>query len=107
MIVCFQPGGTIKDKRIVIKWDEKIPWAYNVPETVIYRETEDNPRDWILVKPKGEVLPIDSILLADQRAITESTILDLTKEPENGSIFEHRDIIRVDDSDQEAEESKP
>lgn len=100
MIVCFQPGGTIKDKRVVIKWSEKIPWAFNTPETVIFRESEDNPQDWILVKPKGEVLPIDSPLLADQQVITESTILDLTKQPESASIFEHRDIIRMDDPEE-------
>lgn len=99
MIVCFQPGGTIKDKRIVIKWDEKIPWAINVPETVIFREMENNPREWVLVKAKDEVLPVDSPLLGDQ-IITESTILDLTKEPESGNIFEHRDIIRMDDPEE-------
>jgi len=96
MIVCFQPGGTIKHKHIVMQWDEKIPRGFNVSETVIYREGEDNPREWILVKPQGEVLPIDSPLLTDQ-IITESTILDLTKDTGSDKIFEHRDIIRVDD----------
>lgn len=98
MIICFQPGGTIKDKRIVIKWDEKIPRAYNTPEAVIHRESEDDPRVWILVKPKGEILDLDSPLLTDQ-IITESTVLDLAKDENPASIFEHRDIIKVDDDE--------
>ena len=96
MIICFQPGGSVKDKRAVMRWEEKIPYSLNVSETEIYRESEDDPRIWILVKPVGEVLPLDSPLLKDA-PITESTILDLTKDLGSGSEFEHRDIIRMDD----------
>lgn len=92
----------MKDKRIVIRWEEKIPHSYNVPETEIFRESEDDPRAWILVKPVGEVLPLDSPLLKDA-PITESTILDFTKDENPESLFEHRDIIRMDDDSESSE----
>lgn len=104
MIVCFQPGGSIKDKRVIMRWEEKIPHSFNIEETEIFRESEDDPRNWILVKPIGEVLPLDSPLLKDA-PITESTVLDLdlTNAPESDNLFEHRDIIRMDDDSEPSE----
>lgn len=96
MIVLFQPGGTVKDKRITVMWNEKIPRAYNIPETEIKRADPDNPYLLYLVKPVGEVLPEDSPLLKDA-PITEGTVLDLSTTEAPGNAFEHRDIIRMDD----------
>ena len=94
MIVGFQPGGTIKDSRIVLRPDELLPNEYNTEATAVYRENPDNLREWVLVKGKGEVLPLDSPLLTKPEAV-HVDILDVVK-PE-GATFEHRDIIQFDE----------
>lgn len=94
MIVAYQPGGSIRDARVVLKPEEKIPTRYNTRESIIYREGE-NGGPWILVKPQYSVLPSDSPLLS-QPALPEVS-LSLTTEPETGTVFEHTDIIRMDD----------
>ncbi len=95
MIVAFQPGGSVKDARVVLKPDELIPDRYNVAEAIVYRENPDDPRNWILVKPKFTVLPSDSPLLS-QPKLPEVDKFSLTIE-ENCDTFEHRDIIRLDE----------
>jgi hypothetical protein len=94
MIVCYQPGGTIKDARVVLKHNELLPLRYNVPESIVYREAKDNPQEWILVKPKFETLPGDSPLLS-QPALPEIDISSLT-EKSNDNPFEHTDIIKLE-----------
>lgn len=74
--------------------DEKLPNKYNVPEAAVYREGVDT-NVWVVVKPRGEVLPSDSPILTDPQ-VTTNTILDLTVSPEGGT-FEHVDIIRFDE----------
>lgn len=96
MIVGYQPGGSIHDARIVLRPDEKLPNRYNTTQSAVYRENPDNPGEWLLVKPRGEVLPSDSPLLSEPQ-ITTQTILDLTVEKKPAT-FEHVDIIRLEDS---------
>lgn len=95
MIVGYQPGGTIRDARVVLRPDETLPNSFNVIGTAVYRENPEDPRDWILVKPTTELLPADSPLLSKQEPVAVD-IKDLTQEPEPAT-FEHRDIIRFDD----------
>ena len=94
MIVGYQPGGTIKDARVVLRPDELLPNDYNTAQTAVYRENPDNPREWILVKPKGEVLPTDSLLLSKPEAVSVD-IKDVTEVAP--ATFEHRDIIQFED----------
>ncbi len=95
MIVAFQPGGSVRDARVILKPDELIPNRYNVAEAIVYREDLDNPRNWILVKPKFTVLPSDSPLLSQPR-LPEVDNFSLTISSED-AIFEHNDIIRFDE----------
>lgn len=94
MIVAFQPGGSVKDARVVLKPDELIPDRFNTEQAIVYREDPDSPSRWILVKPKFTVLPPDSPLLS-QPKLPEPTF-SLTTEPECAT-FEHQDIIRFED----------
>lgn len=98
MIVGYQPGGSIRDARVVLKTDETIPNRYNVSEAIIYREDEVT-HEWTLVKAKFQVLPPDSPLLS-QPKLPEVDIFPLTTEPE-GATFEHQDIIRMDEEPSE------
>jgi hypothetical protein len=97
MIVAYQPGGTVKDVRVVLKPNEKLPNRFNTEEAIIYRENPDNPRNWIMVKPKYSVLPSDSPLLS-QPALPEVDIISLTNMENEGMLYEHVDIIRFDES---------
>lgn len=101
MIVAFQPGGSIRDARVVLKPDELIPNRYNVEETVVYRENPDNPREWLLVKPKFQVLPPDSPLLS-QPKLPEVDAFSLTIVSEDAT-FEHADIIRLEEPKEETD----
>jgi hypothetical protein len=96
MIVAFQPGGSVRDARVILKPDELIPTRYNVPEAIVYRENPDSPRDWILVKPKFQVLPSNSPLLS-QPKLPEVDNFSLTTEESCDTLYEHQDIIRFDD----------
>ena len=100
MIVAYQPGGSIRDARVVLKHDETLPNKYNVRETIVYREREDNPREWIMVKPKFVILAEDSPLLT-QPQVPEADILSLTNEETSGSLYEHVDIIRFEEPNDE------
>jgi hypothetical protein len=93
MIVGYQPGGSIKDSRVVLKFTETLPNRFNVPEAVVYREDEDNSAIWLLVKPKFSVLPEDSPLLS-KPTLPEIT---LTNEVGEDNLYEHADIIKIDD----------
>ena len=94
MIVGFQPGGTIKDARIVLRPDELLPNEYNTALAAVYRENPDNPREWVLVKPKGDILPVDSPLLS----VPEAVPVDIKDVVEAvPASFEHRDIIQFED----------
>lgn len=95
MIVGYQPGGNIRDARVVLKHDEKLPNKFNTKESIVYRESEDNAREWVLVKPKFSILPEDSPLLS-QPALPEPSLL-LTIETDGDTVYEHRDIIRLDE----------
>lgn len=95
MIVGYQPGGTIADARVVLRPDELLPNDYNTVHSAVYREDPDNPREWVLVKPKGEVLPADSPLLSVP-GVVPVDILDMGTEPEEAP-FEHRDIIHFEE----------
>lgn len=96
MIVGFQPGGTIRNSRVVLRFDELLPNKYNTPEAVVYREEEGNPSQWILVKPLNETLPPDSPLLSQPDVAPEIFSLTINTEPVIPE-FEHDNIIRVDD----------
>jgi hypothetical protein len=97
MIVAFQPGGTINDVRIVLKFKEKLPRKYNHERAEVYTETENNASQWVLVKPLLEVLTPDSPLLAGAFELAPTDILDLTI-PAETATFDHVDIIRLGDS---------
>ena len=97
MIVAYQPGGSIRDARVVLKPDERVPNRYNTKEAIVYREDPDNPREWLMVKPKFSVLPEDSPLLS-QPQVPEIDILSLTNMENEGMLYEHVDIIRMDES---------
>lgn len=99
MIVGYQPGGSIKDARVVLKPDEKLPNRFNIAEAIVYAENPENPREWLLVKPKFQVLPQDSPLLS-QPELPEVDNFSLTITSEDAT-FEHNDIIRFDESKQE------
>ncbi len=94
MIVGYQPGGTIKDARVVLRPDQKLPNEYNTVDTAVYFENPDNLREWVLVKPVGEVLPADSPLLSKPEAVAVD-IKDVTEAAP--ATFEHRDIIQFED----------
>jgi hypothetical protein len=89
MIVAYQPGGSIRDVRVVLRWDEKLMNKYNTLEAEVYRESENNPAVWLLVKPKREVLPHDSPLLA------QPELPEVELAPEEGNPYEHVDIIKI------------
>lgn len=96
MIVGFQPGGTIRNSRVVLRHNELLPNRYNNPEAVVYREEESNPSQWILVKPLNETLPVDSPLLSQPEVAPEIFSLTVDTEPVIPE-FEHESIIRVDE----------
>jgi hypothetical protein len=98
MIVAYQPGGSIKDARVVLKPDELVPNRYNTEEAIVYRENPDDPRNWILVKPKFTVLPSDSPLLS-QPELPGVETFPLTTEESSDTLYEHRDIIRLDEGE--------
>lgn len=102
MIVAFQPGGSIRDVRIVLRWGEKLPRRFNQEQAEIFMESEDNPAQWVLVKPLKEVLVEDSPLLSEPE-LTPTDILDLTTPPEPAT-FEHVDIIRLGGEEEEQNE---
>ena len=100
MIVAFQPGGSVRDARVVLKPDELIPNRYNMAESIVYREDPDDPRNWILVKPKFTVLPSDSPLLS-QPKLPEIDAFSLTLPEDGDTIYEHQDIIRLEEKTDE------
>jgi hypothetical protein len=102
MIVAYQPGGNIRDARVVLKPDEKLPNRYNTREAEVYREDPAHGFEWVLVKPRFSILPEDSDILS-QPKLPDVDILSLTPEPENVS-FEHADIIRMEDGGEKTEE---
>lgn len=93
MLVVIRPGGTVRDVNIVLRFDEQLPNRYNTKESIVYREAEDNPRDWTLVKPRHAVLPPDSPTLAQPEL---PIILDLTNEQSSDILYDNVDIIRFD-----------
>lgn len=95
MIVGYQPGGTIRDARVVLRPNETLPNSFNVIGTVVYREDPDDLKLWILVKEKDLLLPADSPLLSQPQAV-HVDIKDLTNAPE-GDTFNHADIIHLDE----------
>lgn len=101
MIVAFQPGGSVNDARIVLKYGEKLPRKYNTVRSEVYMESEENPSQWVLIKPLKEVLVDDSPLLGEGE-LAPVDILDLT-EPAEPASFEHVDIIRLGDEDDTTE----
>lgn len=94
MIVGFQPGGTVRDAMVILKGDEVLPNRFNVVGTIVYWENDDG--QWLLVKDKQELLPEDSLMLSKPE-IPKVDILDLTPAPKCDSIYEHRDIIPIDE----------
>lgn len=94
MIVGYQPGGTIKDARVVLRTNELLPNSFNVIGTAVYRETTDDPRVWTIVKTKDAILPPDSPLLSTREEI-QVDIKDITEVVP--APFEHRDIIQFED----------
>jgi hypothetical protein len=101
VIVGYQPGGSIKDARVVLKFGEKLPNRYNVSETIVYREAEDDPRQWILVKPRGQVLLSDSPLLS-QPTLPEVENFEVKNflEENPDTLYEHQDIIRLESQEE-------
>jgi len=102
MILAFQPGGSVNDVRIVLKQGEFLPRKYNTPQAEIYMENEDNPRQWLLIKPLKEILESDSPLLSEAE-LAPTDILDLTM-PAEPATFEHVDIIRLGDDDEQVDD---
>jgi hypothetical protein len=101
MIVVIRPGGTVRDLNVVLRPDELLPNRHNTKETIVYRESRENPREWVLVKPHYSVLPEDSAILS-QPELPETQILDLTTTDNSDTLYEHLDIIRFDkDKDDE------
>lgn len=98
MIIAFQPGGSIKDARVVLKPDELIPSRYNTAEAIVYRENPNDLRNWLLVKPKYVVLSSDSPLLS-QPKLPEVENFSLTLPEDGDTLYEHQDIIRLEDED--------
>jgi hypothetical protein len=98
MIVAFQPGGNIKDARVVLKPDELVPAKFNTESAIVYRESPDGG-PWLLVKPRFTVLPGDSPLLS-QLELPEVETFPLTNPEEPVTLFEHRDIIRMDEEEE-------
>lgn len=102
MIVGYQPGGSIRDARVVLKHEEKLPNKFNTKESIVYRESEDNAREWILVKPKFSILPEDSPLLS-QPTLPEPSLL-LTIEEVGDTLYEHKDIIRFEEQSDDSKD---
>lgn len=98
MIVAFQPGGSVRDARVVLKPDETLPNKYNTEQAEVYREQEGGG-PWLLVKPKFVVLPGDSPLLS-QLELPEVETFPLTNPEDPVTLFEHRDIIRMDEEEE-------
>jgi hypothetical protein len=96
VIVGFQPGGDVKDARVVLKFDELLPARFNTERAIVYREAEGNPTEWLLVKPRFSKLPPDSPLLS-QPELPEAEIIPLTNSEDPATLFEHRDIIRMEE----------
>lgn len=94
MIVGYQPGGTIKDARIVLRPDEPLPNHFNEYGPVVYRENPDDPKEWILVKQRDQILPADSPLLSKPESV-HTDIKDFTEEKD--AVFGHRDIIQFEE----------
>ena len=104
MIVAYQPGGTVRDVRVVLRFGEKLPNRFNTERAVVYMEGEDKPLPWTLVKDKYSVLPGDSELLSQPDVLTDD-ILPLTNEESEATLYEHQDIIRMDDDEPSAKHS--
>jgi hypothetical protein len=97
VIVAYQPGGSVRDARVVLKPAETLPNRYNTEEAIVYREQEGGG-PWLLVKPKYQVLPQDSPILS-QPEIPEIETFPLTNPEDPATLFEHRDIIRMDEEE--------
>jgi hypothetical protein len=97
VIVGYIPGHghTIKNARVVLKPDETLPNRYNVVEAEVLRQHPDTYEE-ILIKPVGTVLPADSDILSNPE-IQLGTVLDLTITTGEGNLYEHADIIRLDE----------
>lgn len=95
MIVAFQPGGSIRAARVVLRPNEKVPTRYNTKEAIIYREVEGGG-PWVTVKPQFSVLPSDSPELSQPTLpeITLAVVDSICDTP-----FEHADIIRMVDDE--------
>jgi hypothetical protein len=103
MIVAYQPGGTVRDARVVLKPAETLPNRFNTEESIVYREQEGGG-PWLLVKPKFSILPPDSPLLTQPRL--PELIFPLTNEADPATLFEHRDIIRMEEPDDKTASSE-
>jgi hypothetical protein len=103
VIVGYQPGGSVRDARVVLKPDETVPNRYNVAEAVIYREDSET-HEWVMVKPKFVVLPSDSPLLT-QPKLPEVELFPLTTDQNSDSLYEHQDIIRLEEEVKDETES--
>lgn len=100
------PGHTIKNARVVLKPDETLPNRYNVPESEVLRMDPETYEE-ILIKPVGSVFPADHEILSNPE-ITVGTILDLTIPTGEGTLYEHADIIRLDeDSEDRSDDGSP
>ncbi len=103
MIVGYIPGvgHTIKNARVVLKPDETLPNRYNVVEAEVLRQHPDTYEE-ILIKPVGTVLPADSDVLSNPE-IQLGTVLDLTITAGEGNLYEHADIIRLDEDNEDSD----
>lgn len=100
MIVGFQPGGTIKAARVILRPHETLPNRFNVMESEVFREHPDT-YEWVLIKPVGSILPADSDMLSEPEIVI-GNVLDLTIPMEGGSVYEHRDIIRLESDSEDS-----
>lgn len=108
MIVGWRPGGTIDSKRVELKPEETLPNAYNHPDVEVWRQDPENGyRPTTLVKGVGYVLPSNSKVLTSPVLTLEDAIaevaetLPLIKTEECATVYEHVDIITIDEGEKE------
>ncbi|VVB50928.1 Uncharacterised protein [uncultured archaeon] len=92
MVVGYQPGGTIKDARIILAEGETLPNSFNTALTVVWRRSQSTDWQLLLLKDVGEILPGDDPLLSELPGY-----LPLTTTEKESSMYEHADIIAIDE----------
>jgi hypothetical protein len=90
MVVGF--GATIKDVTVFLGDGETLPNKYNTALSTIFRHSKSTDWQLVLLKGLGEVLPENDPLLANP-----PPDLPLTTGEAGDTIYEHDDIIQIDE----------